>query len=457
MSTIMLGKNAYWKVRARKSTQHTTEYRLLDVFVMRAIRANHLFRLDSAALALLLYLTNRTTRFCKVAEAIYAGTFDKPIEDPETGEEIACALNMADTTRERALKRLTESGYVKVYRCENRSLGLPPIYEVDCAMILGYPIKDEETDMPLREALSAGAKARAEARIAAKAEKLAGRGREISLSDREKQQAREGEKLSRNLREPTPQSAVTKPRDIQPRERATSLSASRGARAEPRSTASEKLKQLQSAAIAKQTVRLASAAAKPAHQITKEELQALLDTAREQFASLGFPRTVVTGKTLAVLRRRLKATPPDDLRKFIQQTMITWADFVARYNRMATKRAKDGDLSALQHPFGKYFNVEDLAYRYPYLLKVYQNTGGAAPAAETDTAKLEIDRLRRALAATKQEKAAVERLLRERSSGRSSATTTPAPRRAAPPRATALTDEEVDRMFAETLAMEPSA
>lgn len=428
MAILTLSEKDYRALVRDKNRTYPEEYAGLHMAVTESLYSRHLGTLKTSEVYFLGYLANRTTRYGKLAQDIATPTFNKALYSEKTGEQIAAPIGLARSTREIVIKSLEEKGFINVYRCSNTLAFLAPLYEIRCETILGFPVYDQEKNVPIPFPKTRKAAEDARARY-----------------EREEKILEEG--LPEIGRMCDRKSDTIKHRALST-EKATSLSTARVARVESGLTAKQLVEKDICNRVQSRATRVAASAAKPAHQITKLEMQALLDNGRERYQQTGTPRALVTNKALSKLRARLKANPPDDFKQFLLHTMATWAGFVAQYDRIAAKRAKGGDPSALAHPFARHFNFEDLAYRYPYLLKVYQNASGPARQVAVDEDKETIRKLQRQVQALRQEKTTVERLFREKPTTSAPASRPVATRRSSAPRPT-LTDAEVEQLFAE--------
>jgi len=141
-------------------------------------------------------------------------------------------------------------------------------------------------------------------------------------------------------------------------------------------------------ATVRNTARITRAEAKAPHLWSKDELQAVLDRLMGLYQPKT-PRMLVTNREHGFLRKRLEASPPDDLEGFLKWAFVYWAD-IARQNRKALKkRAEAGESVTSPMPMAPSFST--LVYRYPYLLKAYANHGAerqSAPTAEVEDNKV---------------------------------------------------------------------
>lgn len=156
--------------------------------------------------------------------------------------------------------------------------------------------------------------------------------------------------------------------------------------------------------------RVEAAVSKSAHDMSKLELQAMLDEATTTMIQ-GKYRLVVTDKEFSVLRKRLRANPPDSFKKFVEFVVANWYSIATKQRAAAKKRAVVNNASEREMPLAPNFRL--LCYWYPYFLNVYQSTSAGANYGESEKDK-EIARLRRALANKTVEVESIRRVTRSR-------------------------------------------
>jgi len=434
MAIHVLSNANYARMRRWKETAHDEYYGVYND-VMRAVHDDYFLKLQLSPLKVFLFILGRTLRYKKVAQTIFMAQFMEGVHNAEQ-EQTTQGTGLSMTTVRSSLDALAKMGVVDVYRCAQESKGAPTLYEINCKALLGFDIYDRKTGMPLHELQSLRAKKNAENR-----DKLGGKGG------------------SKSHYLPLPKNSREENRFITTEEKAKALSAPRSARAErglvvKKKTARETVEQLQSTAKQTRATRVATAAAKPAYEITKLEMQALVNQGMAMFHP-DLPNVVITNATFGILRKRLKVSAPPDFKDFLFYVISTWETFVATYDKQARKRALRGVEPARESkPFHRYFNFSDLAYRYPYLLTIYLDHAGPRRRTEVDANVAEVMRLKKALAASQKEVAVTRKLFQEQVAASRKAV--PAPRRAGTAvRTRPPTDQEVDKMFNEMRQIGP--
>lgn len=111
----------------------------------------------------------------------------------------------------------------------------------------------------------------------------------------------------------------------------------------------------------------------PKNKWTVVDLQALLDTAREEVESDGYrvPRLVVVAKNIGVLHRRMKEAGLQEVVPFFIWTLRNWGTVASANQRAKARQAKDTQASQSAMSLAPNFN--DLAYRFPYILTLYND------------------------------------------------------------------------------------
>lgn len=140
-------------------------------------------------------------------------------------------------------------------------------------------------------------------------------------------------------------------------------------------------------------------------------MQATLDGLQREFAPSS-QRMMVTVKELGLLRKRMKENPPADLRGFLQHVVMYWTTIARQHGAAVRKRAT---FKAGESAISSAHSFHELAYRYPYFLKVYASY--VAGKAEEAT-QAELDAEKRRLQATIEKQAEDIKTLRRRASAR---------------------------------------
>jgi hypothetical protein len=129
------------------------------------------------------------------------------------------------------------------------------------------------------------------------------------------------------------------------------------------------VQRVQATAIARVTRRVESAQAKAPHQLSTEELQALLDSTMRQYAP-NAQRVMVTQREHGSWRKRLRENPPADFGDFLSWTVRNWGE-VSSQSRKAMKRRAETGQTVRGTPIPMAPSFSTLVYRYPYFLAAY--------------------------------------------------------------------------------------
>lgn len=114
--------------------------------------------------------------------------------------------------------------------------------------------------------------------------------------------------------------------------------------------------------------RVAAATSAAPAQITREQMQALFDSAVAQ-CSIPY-RLMVTVREYGFLRKRLEQNPPQDFADLVRYALTYWG-VLAQQNRRAAAKADGSVRLAKALPEAPHFKT--FAYWYPYFLRAYQN------------------------------------------------------------------------------------
>lgn len=121
---------------------------------------------------------------------------------------------------------------------------------------------------------------------------------------------------------------------------------------------------------AQRNARVATSKGKPAHMLTKLELQAVIDKSMKEFAPTAI-RMVVTNKEFGLLRKRLKESAPANFTEFMGWVVRYWATIATQHGNAIKRnesRQERGERAMPKAPdFGTF------AYRFPYFLKSFAN------------------------------------------------------------------------------------
>jgi hypothetical protein len=422
MSIYVLTKDQYQRARARKERQHQDEYAGLYVEAMYALGRIGSGPLGISGFMTMFYLINRTVRFNKLAQHITSRQFTQQITNAQTEYVYSSPLCLSQNAREKALRDLAERDFLHIYRCEDVTAGFAPIYEIECKTLLGYSVKDEKTDMPLRELKTKRAQDLAQTRV-------------------------------ENTQKPLPSVGGEPPhllggKNTDTKKSKSFMSSNRSATDETSLSARDKVDQIMERHAQARSTRTASASAKPAYLITKDEAQAVVDSVmRDYYATL--PRVIVTHKDFGLLRKRMKESAPSNFREFIAYIASSWSTIVQQNTKAQQKRQRSGD--KVGESLGAAFNIRDLALRYPYFLKIFVNGTVSAQAAVESSAEVELRRVRSRLQNTETENAKLRQLVRTKPSSITVASRRPARGTSAAPIA-ALSDEDLLAGFDDLIA-----
>jgi hypothetical protein len=310
--------------------------------------------------AILMFLLAVTYATGRQAAQIMMYQFEKGLVKKGSASKLAGGLRMTEKTLRKHLGELSEKGFVTIYAAKNEDTGYENdarIFEIDCKKLLNTH--------EIGGVKNAGGRVVRETphhryiHGIAKAILPAVRGSNV-LDFSEGKVAMLKTPRKGYYQTPT---QTDKPAEVVARIAAT--------------------------AIVRNTARRATAEAKLAHLLTKDEMQAVIDRHMGQYKP-NSPRMLVTQREYGFFKKRLEASPPDDLNKFLTWAFVYWAD-IARQNRKALmKREEIGE--KVSSPLPAAPNFPALVYRYPYLLKAYANHG--AERAGAPTAELEDNRVK---------------------------------------------------------------
>lgn len=120
-----------------------------------------------------------------------------------------------------------------------------------------------------------------------------------------------------------------------------------------------------------QTKRISRAASLSTSRWTTQELQALLDKAKDRAVEEGFTanRIVVVAKALPLLHKRMLEAQVADPIDFFLWAYKNWSTVASANKRSAARRQRDEQKAVSAMSLAPNFN--DLSYRFPYLLAFY--------------------------------------------------------------------------------------
>lgn len=385
----------FFDLAKRKDRKDASNFQI-GMRVLRAMTTHWIGVLPAQQITILLFLWNRTLNYSKQGQQIFQYQFDKGVENKETGERICAGLGMSEPTLRKHLNALCDANLIDIYRCVSATHGnesVPRLYEINCRNVLEGAQDDQGIRMlPTPKRL-----------------KNEEKGGVKSLSKGGKDSWTHNICIYKDTAKaviPTPASQGRSNRDLNPSSKRT-----RANDVDPSATASDVVRSITARHTSNAATRTASAAAKKPWQVTKEEMQALLDRIQREFAPSS-QRMMVTVKELGLLRKRMKENPPADLTAFLQHTIMHWPTISRQHGAAVRKRvaykAGESRISAA-HSF------HDLAYRYPYFLKVYANH--VAGKAE-DATQVELDAEKQRMQATIERQAEDIQTLRRRATAR---------------------------------------
>src|SRR5690606_25798598 len=119
--------------------------------------------------------------------------------------------------------------------------------------------------------------------------------------------------------------------------------------------------------------RVSRASTTPTKRWTTNEVQALLDKARERAEDAGYttPRVVVTARALPTLHKRMLAAQTADPLAFFTWSWQHWGTIASANRRSKARQARETRTSSEAMSMAPNFN--DLAYRLPYIVAFYND------------------------------------------------------------------------------------
>lgn len=372
MAQHTLPNPAYNHMRKVKETSHDDYYGLY-MDAMRALHDVYFDQLQLSHLSVFLFILGRTLRYNKIAQAISTGQFINGVHNID-GVTLSRGTGLSLTTVRSSTAALSELGLIEAYRCGLESRGAPTLYEINCKNLLGFAVFNEKTGMPIRE---------------------------LSTKRAQKNDEIRKDRGSKKQESPLPMVTREKNRSITQISK-SSLSATRSAPAERPLSGRELVDQIQSKGRALRTSRIASAAAKPAHLVSREEMQAMLDQIMQMYHP-DRPRVVITLKSFGMMRKQLKTHTLPDLQIFLDRTVANWTEIHSQHSRARSKQARNGDTSALKNALPAAFDFDTLAYRLSYFVKVFTTSRvNSTSKVRQDCEKDVVDQLKSELSRTRQ-------------------------------------------------------
>jgi hypothetical protein len=359
--------------------------------------------LGSQKVSILLFLINRTLYYRKAAEQIWTKQWLEGIVDKH-GNRVCSGIGMSDNTYRKHLNELIESDFVHAYRVVDDSGAefVGRLYEINFTKLVASTVT-QGSKMPLL----------ATPKRLKDAENGSERGSNAGDTPLPKLgiQNSINKRLTKvNLAADAPRSGkavagteeiVTTPRLHGPKNRRRAADDQSPAYEDPpEPTARELVAALKAKSDRARADRLASAASKQPWQLTKQELQAMIDKGMKLYHPSA-PRMVVTYREYGYMRKYLKQSAPKDFSAFLDWTLRMWSNIAVQHRRAVTRNQdrmlKDEQLIGASPSFSS------LAYKLPYFIKAHSNFVAELNGAEReDEADRRVARLERELENTRQ-------------------------------------------------------
>lgn len=410
----------FYDLAKRKDRKDAGNFQI-GMRVLRALTTHWIGVLPAQQITILLFLWNRTLNFSKQGQQVFQYQFHKGVVNKDTEQRICAGLNMSDPTLRKHLNELCDANLIDIYRCVSANHGnesVPRLYEINCRNVLKGAEDDQgiamlPTPKRLKNAGKGGPKILKEGGKDSWTHKICIYNETAKAVIPPPASPRRSERSAASL--PTPRKARGLDSSVCPS--TDDLS--------PSPTAKDVIRSIDARYTRNAASRTASAAAKKPWQVTKEEMQATLDGLQREFAPSS-QRMMVTVKELGLLKKRMKENPPADLRGFLQHVVMHWPTLARQHGAAVRKRVA---FKAGESAMSAAHSFHDLAYRYPYFLKVYANHL-AGKAEETSQAELDAEKKR--LQATIEKQAEDIQTLRRRATATRPAAISRQPRSARP-------------------------
>lgn len=344
MQVVRHLQQQYKELRAaltEKDEQHFTSF----IHVSSVMHRYWSKEFSASEMQVLMFVIGRTLTFKKRAETIAFRHFLEGLE--QGGEEVCGPCGLKEKAIRAALKSLAGRGYLRIHAFFQGNVeSLWRIYEVDVDRILEIsPMKSSRnqresgTNYPL---LPKGTPPYSQ------------RG---PISSNKESSTSTSVEVSAGLL-PTPK-----------RPRARKVADDCNQFADP----ADLVKHIATKAQERRAERVSRASTTPTKRWTTNEVQALLDKARERAEDAGYttPRVVVTARALPTLHKRMLAAQIADPLAFFTWSLQHWGTIASANRRSKARQARETRTSSEAMSMAPNFN--DLAYRLPYIVAFYND------------------------------------------------------------------------------------
>lgn len=359
---------------SRKKTQQSDEHATACWRVLGALTACWMRELGSQKLSIMFFVVNRTLYYRKEAEQIWQNQWQDGIVDSD-GNPICDGIAMAKSTFRAHLKELIENDFLHAYACieESGAENVAKLYEINFTKVL-KPYVTEGSEMgllPTPKRFKTGSK-----RESGSTENWEGGVPESGTLNNiikrlGKPNLSAGVPRSGKVVAGTDDIVADHPHLREPKQKRRGRGDESPAYEDPPEPTGRALVQMiQNRDRTAKAERLKKAATREPWELSKLDLQALLDKAMKLYHP-NEPRMLVTAKEHGMLRKRLKESAPKDFSDFIDWTIRSWYTLAVQNRRALMKDTER--LAKNPRLMGECPNFHDLAYRYPYFLKCHSN------------------------------------------------------------------------------------
>lgn len=325
-------------------------------------------RLGAKKTALMNFIADRTLRYGRAAALVYFDQFRNGVTRKD-GYVVSSGTGLSNTTIRKYLRELCEEGFLDIYTCQTGKVeNMARLYALNV------------DQLQIWKAAS------------------------MSILREPKQRAAR-EKFNGNSRIDTPPpelEGLKKEETYKPQ----NLTADR--RAVARTTVEEVIARATAKSATAQIKRIAKESKKTEPgRLTMVALQALLDEKMKLYCP-SLPRVVVGMEPFGVLRKRIEAYGITDVPRYIDWIVRSWSDIANRQRRQSLKMVVENRVSYTLLSMSP--NMNDLAYKFPYFVKLYGSFCAERPtnAAPDQALKDENARLKKALVVTNDKVRAAE-------------------------------------------------
>lgn len=377
-------KNEYWFAQYSGIVGNISRFWLEELGPQKAV--------------IMFFVLGRSLYFHKEAAQIWSYQFLDGVRQQD-GQLVCTGVGMSENTLRKHLKELIEADFLDVYAAKSTrgTESEARLFAINCKKIMSRPLESTEKNMlaipkKLKESSESG-----------DSQNLRGGlpnfgGHNICNSNRRS-------KLLLSPPSGEPGTGVVVPI---PKKRTNAAPTQREER-----SAEEVISKVAHIHEARRVVRTAAAETKSPWLLSQREVQALFDRKMAMYHP-DEPRLMVTGKEYGFLKKRLKDSAPKDFTDFVDWTLRHWHSTAMSSRRSAAKKLEAGGARPVA-PMSLTPDFAQLAYRYPYFLKVYQSSIAERRESDREDAQQEtVRRLQARVANAEQTNKQLRRRLQDR-------------------------------------------